>query len=93
MRFWEAIKELESGEKIRRRHFSHIICSFLDLADFLTGSGIVEIYSHLNADWELWQITEKTYSFQEVIKGLGKGKSYCRKTCTSNVIFCKQLPS
>jgi len=80
MKFWEAIRELEQGRKIRRRFFTHCIpCnSLFELAKFLKDSEVEEINSHLNAEWEIYIDTSKNHSFLDVITGMVEGKRYRR---------------
>ena len=74
MKFWEALRDLENGKKIRKKDWpkSEWIDNtpssncYLDLSDSLAGQ------------WEIYIDTSKHYSFLDVIKGMVEGKKYRR---------------
>ena len=80
MKFWEALKELEDGKMIRRRHFTHMLpMKYIDLVKFLTKCIEDEVNSHLSAEWDVFEEPSKTISFLEMKDGLKEGKKFRRK--------------
>lgn len=81
MKFWEAMKLLQEGHIIRRKEWAS---SYGILLTLLT-ERIIDTYEKpfpihfISDDWELYQETEKTYTFTEVVQGLKEGNRYSRK--------------
>lgn len=79
MKFWEAMKALEEGKKVRKKRWEKD--AFLPTRRNLDGSEwIILATIGLNEDWELYEEPEQTYSFMEVVKGLKEGKEFRRKS-------------
>lgn len=93
MKFWEAMKALEEGEKVR--------CSRWNPAAYAekTRSGglsfhkadhrCFNIYScnDFIEEWELYEEPEQTLSFAEVVKGLKEGKEFKRMAWVNKNYF------
>ena len=80
MRFSEAMKALEEGKKVR-------LCTWHE-RDYLDNSETGGNIEHLSIPWpwcnvNLWEIYQepvKTYSFQDIIPFINKGKVVKRKS-------------
>jgi hypothetical protein len=99
MKFWEAIKALEEGKKIRRTYWPkseyHYLWSETNRAicETTLPANIARLNllnSWLSDEWELYQDPVQLCTFAEVIKGLREGKSYKRHGWeTDCAIRCK----
>lgn len=77
MKFWEAMKALEEGKRVRYTGWGNSRC-------YITHSIHTSLIHQVNVremggEWELYEEPEKTYSFMEVVRGLREGKAYKRK--------------
>lgn len=86
MKFWEAMKALEEGKKVRPRDYPssyyvyvgprNNLCVHSPQGDFdKADCPLNRVYID---EWELYEEPEKTYTFMEVVKGLREGKSFVR---------------
>lgn len=73
MKFWEAMKALEEGKKVRGKSWDQ---------DLWADSDSTRIYftfsSASKEEWEIYAEPEKMYSFMEAIEGMGKRKKFRR---------------
>lgn len=77
MKFWEAMKELQKGQKVRCEIWRK--SGYMDLKSAETEFKDISYMEAFHNEWELYEEKyEKTYSFAEVVKGLKEGKSYIR---------------
>lgn len=92
MKFSEAIKALEEGQKIRcvewgKKDFWH--------KDILNTSSSQNVWSDaayrlllcMLSNWEIYQEREKTYTFMEVVSELKEGKRFRRKNWINPQFF------
>jgi len=81
MKFWEALKALEEGKWVSRKHFDRFkpIRNLSEMAFFLADCCVDEMVNRLNAEWELYEEPKRTYSFMEVVQGLKEGKMFRRR--------------
>ena len=89
MKFWEAMKHLEEGKKVRcvkwgKNGNIHIKLPIGRPIELLDESGcstqlLISSSHHLFEEWELYEEPVKTYSFQEIIPFLKEGKKVKRK--------------
>jgi len=79
MRFWEAIRELENGKRIRLISWIGKT-AYMDSASFaedMSGVPANQLQNYLDSEWEAYE--EPGLSFQYVVKGLIEGKKFKRK--------------
>lgn len=76
MKFWEAMKALEEGKKIRCKTWKKGAYECIETSKLPRCISTLEL--HTEYEWELYEEPEKTYTFQEVIKGLKEGRKYRR---------------
>lgn len=85
MKFWEAIKALEDGNKIRCKDWpgGYYLYAQLNVYDerILVDEECRAIFSaiHVDKEWEIYQDPVKTYSFMESMELLKEGKKVKRK--------------
>src|SRR5260221_12992703 len=72
MKFWEAMKALQEGKKVRGNTWNKD--EYLDPLDTFE---IFTFYEYLQLDWEIYDDTPKL-NFQQVIEGLKQGKKFKR---------------
>ncbi len=85
MRFWEAMRDLEEGKKVRLKEWAADCYLQLDLDgtifDESNGSAFcIEEWALM--EWELYEESIKLYTFAQVVKGLRYGKRFRRKHST-----------
>lgn len=90
MKFWEAMKALEEGKKVRCKTWSKGGNIYIELPigspnKFLSESGrsaqlCISSDLHLFDEWELYEEPVKTYSFIEILPFLKDGKK-ARRNC------------
>jgi hypothetical protein len=81
MKFWEAMKALQEGKKVRsiswigrRAHMDKT-----SFAEDMSGVPANQLQNYLDDELELYKEPQKTHSFSEVVKGLKEGKKFKRK--------------
>lgn len=79
MKFWEAMKALEEGNKVRVKEWSPGAYWWFKSSSSLDAT-ITDIFILSTKEWELYEEPQKTYSFSEVVKGLKLGKKFRRKS-------------
>lgn len=86
MKFWEAMKALEEGKKVRM--LSWPSTSYISNTENTTGlQGCLLISNGWNKIWEIYEEPQKTYTFMEVVKGLKEGKRFRRKDWNNSASF------
>ena len=88
MKFWEAMKALQEGQKVRHnlmepRAYLQILENG-ELLRYRTES-YSPLMAYISAEWELYEEPVHMLSFQAVIKGLREGKSFARKGWSSDL--------
>lgn len=69
MKFWEAMKALEEGKRIRPKGWDREL-----------GLHIQKDFKHwIDTEWELYEEPQQTFSFMEMIAKLKEGKRFRRK--------------
>lgn len=86
MKFWEAMREVESGKKTHCPSWDGVIKWHVEKidgrAEILSENGrpgidfSVYLYECMSREWDILQ--EPRLSFQDVVKGLKEGKKYRR---------------
>lgn len=74
MKFWEAMKALEEGKRVR--------CKKWDSRHFWENGNdhvMMARTKDTREEWELYEDSEQTFSFTEVVKGLKEGRVFKRK--------------
>lgn len=81
MKFWEAMKALQEGKKVRCPdwEFGHYISSDGDQDGLHWQRSFDWTRFSTTNDWELYEEPVQTFSFAEVVKGLREGKKFRRK--------------
>lgn len=84
MKFWEAMKALEEGKKVRIKiwnsgEYCHIDGCNIGLGFFESMTGITT-RNAINLEWEFYEEPVKTYTFQEIIPFLREGKRVKRSS-------------
>lgn len=82
MKFWEAMKALEEGKKVRASNWEKEV--WIDKDSDQTGLPMILNLFALH-EWELYEEPEKTYSFMEVVQGLREGRKFVRKGHASDL--------
>lgn len=77
MKFWEAMREMqENGKNVRCKRwdpqYEWHLGDDINLPDGCDWEDVLY-------EWEIYEEPEKTYSFEEVVKGLKDGKMFSRK--------------
>jgi hypothetical protein len=87
----EAIRELESGNRVRDVDWDEghwIRCEKLRFRKYAIvneyGSPHLELDLNCLTKWEIYQEPQKTYSFSEMIEGVRQGKTAKRKIWETN---------
>lgn len=86
MKFWEAMKALDEGKKVRSPSDpeNHYLIKVLHQV-FVSANGKTYDKSHsplgslILQEWELYEEPEKMLTFSKVVEGLNQGKEYRRK--------------
>jgi hypothetical protein len=93
MRFWEAMKAIEEGKKVRQVDWEkedYIYILNFTIRNESHEYGNIHIdYRGIEKEWELYQEPVKTYTFQEIIPFLKEGKKVKRKN--SHMCECLYL--
>ncbi len=80
VKFWEAMKALEEGNKVRACAWAHQ--DWIDIGGFSRGYPLDDLdFKSCLMDfpnWELYEESQKMLSFAEVVKGLKEGKKFRR---------------
>lgn len=71
MKFWEAVKALEEGKKVRIKDWP--------LDKYIQSDATVGLFWALGREWELYEEPVQLYSFIDVVKGMRNGKKYRRQ--------------
>lgn len=84
MKFWEALKAIEEGKKVRAETwYKSEYISLDEEMDVVTHLGCIYHPTLSNAflslEWKIYKEPQKTYTFTEVIQGLKEGKKFKRK--------------
>jgi hypothetical protein len=84
MKFWEAMRELETGKKVRIRGSKPN--TYLEKRDRIFYFGTWStLSSYIDDNWELYEEPVRLLSFAEIVQGLREGKRFRRKD--SNLII------
>lgn len=75
MKFWEALKNLQEGKKVRNKDW--VPRCFWSLRDFEYKCGSGFPYHWTEEEWELYE--EPGLTFAKVIEGLKAGKKFRRR--------------
>lgn len=93
MKFWEAVREMQLGKKVRRTQWPSSWYVYICSGQLLQESG--SLFRPMGpslerGDWEIYEEPDKLLSFQEVVKGLKEGKKFRRKEWSNKdyFIFC-----
>lgn len=89
MKFWEAMKAIEEGKKVRLidRSVDSSIYSEDNISYALAECSARWIDILIHYEWELYEKPQKTYTFMEVIRGLKEGKKFKRPTWKETNFF------
>ncbi len=90
MKFWEAMKALEDGKKVKCKWWPE--CHFVSKNGFYMGLCLMHIIDAIDKEWELCEEPCKTYSFSEVMKGLKEGKKFRRLSWQENTTSYGERP-
>lgn len=84
MKFWEAMKALDEGKRVREKDWGvGAYWSFKSSGSIY--ATITDIFVLSSTEWELYEEPEKTLAFAEVVKGLKEGKIFKRKSWPSKI--------
>ena len=81
MKFWEAMRELEAGKKIRAVRWPE--SQFMDLST----ESLICPETSVKFDWELYGDREATFSFFEMVPELKNGKRFKRPKWPDGMLF------
>lgn len=87
MKFWEAMKRLQEGNKVRCVRWNE--GDYIDSGNFVAACR-VNIDCSMDEEWQLFFDSTKTHSWAEVVQGLKKGKKYQRKDQFDNTEYLQQ---
>jgi hypothetical protein len=82
MKFWEAMKAMEEGKKVRCTCWAKD--SYVDQGS-LTQGEVFSIGLLMNEKWELYEETLTFLSFAQVMQGLKEGRKFRRKSWKGNI--------
>lgn len=78
MKFWEAMKALEEGKKVRCREW--VRCLWVDKKSLNSAANVCIDLSHdTDTDWELYEKPLQLHSLWELIPALKEGKTVRRE--------------
>lgn len=83
MKFYQAMKSLEEGKKVRCKSWSEGIFLY-DGQSSLYHTPLCYM-SEVHKEWELYEEHQTTYTFAEVVKGLREGKKFVRSGQASDL--------
>ena len=84
MKFWEAMKALEEGKRVRKKNWNKQ--SWIDRNSSHCGQTYEIPLPPSGDEWELYEEPERTLSFLEVVAGLKEGKKFRRMSWHSEFI-------
>lgn len=78
MKFWEAMKALEEGKKVRCKRWlpGHLMCK---KSDNTSANDRRDFWFCIDEEWELYEEPERSLSFMEMVAALKEGKRFIRK--------------
>lgn len=81
MKFWEAMKYVEQGKTVTPSD-----CEYPINKEILTQDALDTGWAtYWDDEWEIYEESEITYSWMEVVQGLKQGKKYRRKGWSSSI--------
>lgn len=78
MKFWEAMKALEEGEKVRCKGCYPTMYIHKDGDNTRDKDPCLYWTRYCHKEWEVFVGPEKSYTFMEAVKGLKEGRKYRR---------------